>query len=173
MKFILMQVCFKRRQLNWALGSNYIIQDQINVPIVFWSSLLYVSNTFREKCHCQHGTKNTTAPPLPLSHIHTHTHTQTHTHILRHAVLMYWVYFLTFAFPCIVSIITTNQQDSTVLIYLLLISSACFVRCFRPSSGAYHCNYSFWYCPPMLLLVGSTQYATPANSNIGGQYRKL
>jgi len=19
---------------------------------------------------------------------------------------------------------------------------------------AYHCNYSFWYCPPMLLLAG-------------------
>jgi len=35
-------------------------------------------------------------------------------------------------------------------------NSTCFGRCFRPSSGAYHCNYSFWYCPPTLLLVGNT-----------------
>jgi len=57
-------------------------------------------------------------------------------------------------FPCIVSIIATdNQQDATTLIYSFLISSSCFGRCFRPSSGAYHCNYSFWYCPPMLLLA--------------------
>jgi len=47
-----------------------------------------------------------------------------------------------------------NQQDATILIYLLLISSTCFGRCFRPSSGAYHCNYSFWCCPPMFLLAG-------------------
>jgi len=39
-----------------------------------------------------------------------------------------------------------NQQDATNLIYLFLISSTCFGRCFRPSSEAYHCNYSFWYC---------------------------
>ena len=50
-------------------------------------------------------------------------------------------------------IIIDNQQDATILIYLFLISSTCFGRCFRPSSGAYHCNYSFWYCPPMLLLA--------------------
>ena len=46
-----------------------------------------------------------------------------------------------------------NQQYATILIYLLLISSTCFERCFRPSAGAYKCNYSFWYCPPMLLLL--------------------
>jgi len=51
-------------------------------------------------------------------------------------------FFLTFMFPCIVSIfITDNQQDATMLIYLFLISSTCFGRYFRPSSGAYHCNY--------------------------------
>jgi len=61
-----------------------------------------------------------------------------------------------------------NQQDATVTIYLLLISSTCFGRCFIPSSGAYHYNYSFWYCPPMLLLSG-VAYATPAGSNKGGQ----
>jgi len=32
-----------------------------------------------------------------------------------------------------------NQQDATILISLLLISSTCFERCFRPSSEAYHC----------------------------------
>jgi len=61
----------------------------------------------------------------------------------------------TLMFPCIVNVIQIdNQQDATVLIYLLLISSTCFGRSFRPSSGAYHCNYSFWYCPLMLLLAG-------------------
>jgi len=68
------------------------------------------------------------------------------------------------------SIITIDKQDATILIYLLLIISTCFGRCFRPSSGAYHGNYSFWYCPPMLLLTG---VATPVSSNIGGQYQKL
>jgi len=48
-------------------------------------------------------------------------------------------------FPCIASTITIdNQQDATILIYLLQISSTYFGRCFRPSSGANHCNYSFW-----------------------------
>jgi len=76
-----------------------------------------------------------------------------------------------FVFPRIVSIITIdNQQDATTLMYLLLIISTCFGRCFRPSSGAYHGNYSFWYCQPLLLLAG---VATPASSNSGGQYRKL
>jgi len=62
---------------------------------------------------------------------------------------------LTFVFPCIFIVITIdNQQDATILFYLLIINSTCFWRCFRPSSGAYHCNYSSWYCPPMLLLAG-------------------
>jgi len=42
-----------------------------------------------------------------------------------------------------------NQQDATILIYLLLIRSACFGRRLRPSSEAYYCNYRFWYCPPI------------------------
>jgi len=75
---------------------------------------------------------------------------------------------LTFMFPYIVSIIIIdNKQDATILIYLFLISSTCFGRCFRPSSGAYRCNYS---CSPMLLLAG---VATAASSNIGGHYQKL
>ena len=64
-----------------------------------------------------------------------------------------------------------NQQDAAVMINLLLVSCTCFGRCLRPSSEAYHCNYSFWYCPPMFLLAGvaywlelsSTQYATPTS----------
>jgi hypothetical protein len=67
------------------------------------------------------------------------------------------------------------------LIYLFLISPACFGRCLRPSSGALDCIYSFWYCPPILLPAGimdemeliSISSMTPAGSNIGGQYHKL
>jgi len=78
---------------------------------------------------------------------------------------------LTFVFPCINSVITIdNQQYATVLIYLLPISSTCFGRCFRPSSGAYHCNYS---CPPMLLLAGVAYHGTPASGPIGSHYQKL
>jgi len=40
------------------------------------------------------------------------------------------------------------------LIYLFVITSTRFGRYFRPSSGAYHCNYSFWYFPPTLVLAG-------------------
>jgi hypothetical protein len=39
------------------------------------------------------------------------------------------------------------------LIYLFIISSTCFVRCLRPSSGTLDCIY-IWYCPPVLLLAG-------------------
>ena len=40
------------------------------------------------------------------------------------------------------------QQDATFrFIYLYRISSTCFRRCFRPSSGALGCIYSFWYSP--------------------------
>jgi len=42
------------------------------------------------------------------------------------------------------SITIHNQQDATILLYLLLISSTRFGRCFHPSSGAYHCKYKFW-----------------------------
>jgi len=60
-------------------------------------------------------------------------------------------------------------------IYLFLISSTCFGRCLRPSSGALDWIYSFWYCPPILLSAGVTDEMklTPASSNIGGQYQKL
>ena len=60
------------------------------------------------------------------------------------------------------AITVDNQQDATILIYLILISSICFGRSFLPSLGAYYYNYSFWYCPPMLLLFG-VAYATPTS----------
>jgi len=66
---------------------------------------------------------------------------------------------LTFVFPCIVSITTIdNHQDATILIYLLLISSTCFGRCFRPPSAAYHCNYWLKSVPP------NTQHQRAATS---------
>jgi len=51
-------------------------------------------------------------------------------------------------------IVNDDQQDATILAYLFLVSSTCFGRCLRPSSGALDCIYSFWYCPPILLLAG-------------------
>ena len=66
-----------------------------------------------------------------------------------------WV-ILKFVFSFIVSVIVIdNQQDTTILIYLLLISSTCFGRCFRQSSGATSvdnsrcCSYN-----DMLLMIG-------------------
>jgi len=46
------------------------------------------------------------------------------------------------------------------LIYVFVINSIYFGRCFCPSSGALNCIYSTWYCPP-------------TGSNTGGQYQKL
>jgi len=39
-------------------------------------------------------------------------------------------------------------------IYLFLVSSTCFWRYLRPSSGARDGIYSFLYCSPMLLPAG-------------------
>jgi len=68
---------------------------------------------------------------------------------------------LTFVFPCIFSVITIdNQQDATILIYLLLISSTCFGRCFSPiirSSSLY-----------LQLLVLSTDVAAGWCCVLGG-----
>jgi len=49
---------------------------------------------------------------------------------------------------------TTNTMQRYRFIYFFLVSSTCFGRCFRPSSGARDCIYSFWYCSPMLLPAG-------------------
>jgi len=58
----------------------------------------------------------------------------------------------------------TNKMQLFWLIYLNLISSTCFGRCLRPSSGALDCIYSILYCPLVLLL---------ASSNTSGQYQML
>jgi len=48
----------------------------------------------------------------------------------------------------------TDKMQLFWLIYIFLISSTCFGRCLRPSSGVLDCIYSIWYCPPVLLLAG-------------------
>jgi hypothetical protein len=54
-----------------------------------------------------------------------------HSWILPQWVITMYKANLTFVFPCIVSVITIdNQQDATIWIYSLLISSTCFGRCF-------------------------------------------
>jgi len=53
---------------------------------------------------------------------------------------------------------TNKMQLFGLLIYP--ISSKCFGRCFRPSSGAIDCVYRFWYSPHMLLpdsVTGETE----------------
>jgi len=72
---------------------------------------------------------------------------------------------LMFKFPCIVSIIITdNQQDAMTLIYLFLISSTCLGDVF-----VHHKEH----ITVTTASGSSTQYATPASYNIGGQYQKL
>ena len=52
-----------------------------------------------------------------------------HSWILPQWVITKYKANLTFVFPCIVSVITIdNQQDATILIYLLIISCTCFGR---------------------------------------------
>jgi len=39
----------------------------------------------------------------------------------------------------------SSQQDANIQVNLLfVVSSTCFGRCFRPSSGALNCIYSIW-----------------------------
>ena len=48
-----------------------------------------------------------------------------------------------FQMDCIEINVNGDQQDATILAYyLFLISSTCFGRCLRPSSGALDCIYS-------------------------------
>jgi len=78
-----------------------------------------------------------------------------------------------------------NQQDATTQINLLfLVSSTCFGQCFRPSSGALDCIYSFRLYSPKLLparvmdemKLNSSHLnssMTPAGSNLGEHYQIL
>ena len=51
---------------------------------------------------------------------------------------------------------TNSQIDATITNFLLIItiSSTCFGRKFRPSSGALDCVYSLWYNAPAMLPAG-------------------
>jgi len=50
---------------------------------------------------------------------------------------------------------TNSQLDATIIILLTIsISSTCFGRQSRPSSGALDCVYSLWYSAPTMLPAG-------------------
>jgi len=73
-----------------------------------------------------------------------------------------------------------NQQDANIQVNLLfLVSSTCFGRCFRPSSGTLDCIYSIWLYSPKLLPAGvlgelkPNSPKTPAGSNLGEYYQIL
>ena len=93
------------------------------------------------------------------------------------------IFFLMFVCSCIVSIIRNwwPSRCNFWFIYLYPISSTCFGRCFRPSSGALDCIYSIWYSPPCCCQPvswtrwnrSSISSMTSAGSNIDGLYQKL
>ena len=50
-----------------------------------------------------------------------------------------------------------SRLDATIIILRITsISSTCFGRQFRPSSGALDCVYSLWYNAPTVMPVGTT-----------------
>ena len=54
-----------------------------------------------------------------------------------------------------------NQLDAAIIILLIIsISSTCFGRWFRPSSGAADCVYSLRYNAPTVLSAGDVSPAT-------------
>ena len=65
-------------------------------------------------------------------------------------------------------IMKSNQQNATIEVNLLfLVSSTCFGRCFRPSSGALDCIYSIWWYSLKSLPAG------PAGSDLSEYYQML
>jgi len=55
-----------------------------------------------------------------------------------------------------------SQLDATIIILLITsISSTCFGRWYRPSSGALDCVYSLWYETPTMLSAGDQDEAEP------------
>jgi hypothetical protein len=63
-----------------------------------------------------------------------------------------------------------NQQDELyILIYYSKVGSTCFVRCFRPSSGARDFIYSIWVVFTQ-VAVGWYPYRTSADSNLGEHF---
>ena len=61
---------------------------------------------------------------------------------------------------------TNSQLDSTMIILLIMsISSTCFGRQFRPSSGALDCVYSWCYNAPTMLPAGLYYYEGKSLNN--------
>jgi len=58
-----------------------------------------------------------------------------------------------------------SQLYATIVILLISISSTCFGRQFRPSSGALDCVYSLWYEALTMLPAGSTAVTTWAEAS--------
>jgi len=54
-----------------------------------------------------------------------------------------------------------NQLDATITDLLTPISSTCFGRWLRPSSGASDCVYSLWYNALTMLLAGGQDAEHP------------
>jgi len=55
-----------------------------------------------------------------------------------------------------------SQLVATIIILLKIsISSTCFGRYFRPSSGTLGCVYSLWYKAPMMLPAGDQEAVPP------------
>ena len=68
-----------------------------------------------------------------------------------------WLYLQHLILSTVIAARWCHGWDGTAFgsfIYLFLISSTCFGRCLRPSSGALECIYSIWYCPLVLLPAG-------------------
>ena len=60
-----------------------------------------------------------------------------------------------------------SELDSTITILLIIsISSTCFGRHFRPSSGALDCVYSLYNSPTMLPVGGSVHYTTSCKHSL-------
>ena len=54
---------------------------------------------------------------------------------------------------------TTRCNNNSIIV--IPISSTCFGRWFRPSSGALDCDYSLWYNAPTMLRAGSLDAVEP------------
>ena len=71
------------------------------------------------------------------------------------AIVYFMVFLINLVFIYYMYYYERNQQDATVQVDLLfLVSSTCFGRCFRPSSGALDCIYSIWQYSSKLLPAG-------------------
>ena len=96
-------------------------------------------------------------------------------HISNYLCCFYFRFYFNFITGCMItiyknvafcicnnSILSNNiniKIDATIIILILLIisiSSTCFGRLFRPSSGALDCVYSLWYKAQTMLPAGTS-----------------